>query len=71
MSPAEQRQFDRRRFGVMKKANEIKSRFDARVAVFILHEGHHWTYQSDRNWPPEMSNIVLLHDASQDLSSAN
>ncbi|KAE9373850.1 hypothetical protein N431DRAFT_466104 [Stipitochalara longipes BDJ] len=56
MSPAAQRQFDRRRFGVMKKANEINLRFGAKVAVFILHEEDHWDFRSEPNWPPEMSN---------------
>jgi hypothetical protein len=62
MSLAAQRQFDRRRFGVMKKANELKLRFGAQVAVFILQEGQHWAYQSDDNWPPEMQNTVLFRE---------
>jgi hypothetical protein len=71
LSAREQRKFEQRRFGVMKKANELKTRFNAKVAVYILEDGQNWSYQSDDNWPPNMVNIVNKDSPIQMCSPAD
>jgi hypothetical protein len=56
----EHKRFKRRIQGIMKKANDLTSLFDAEVALFVLKNDRYYTFRSidALSWAPSMEQIV-------------
>jgi hypothetical protein len=58
-SHAYAKSFVQRTNGIIKKANEVKTRFsDTKVFVIFSSGSETFLYQSDKNWPPPMQSFV-------------